>query len=147
MAAAPRISQFTQALNTSRELIVPRIRPAVAVVLMVVIHGAVSLIMYALLDSEVAVAILGVIAMTLPGVVAGYLTIAHPLLVAFAGVLLIWCVQVLVTWFVVDTFSVELLLAFIQGGIVQGVVLCVSCVAAHAVRSRFSKRLLEGGVS
>lgn len=131
----------------SRESIVPRIRPAVAVLLMVVIHSALSLTMYALFDSASAVAILAVIAMTVPGLVAGYLTIAHPLLVAFAGVILIWCVQILVTWFFVDTFSAELLLAFIQGDIVQGVVLCVSCVAAHAVRSRFSTRLLDGGPS
>ena len=116
----------------------PRVQPAVASLLMAVVHSGLSLVMYTMHASlgEVGVTLLAMAAMTLPAVVAGHLTTARPLVVAIGGVAIIWCVQMLATWFLVGPLTWQAVAFFIQGDIAQGAVACVVCVATFLLRSR-----------
>lgn len=115
----------------------PSLHPLAAAVLMAAIHSAIAFAMHAVADAGVGtITMLALLAMTLPAAVAGWLARSRPLVVALVGVALIWCVQLLATAAMLGTLSWGMVAVFLQGDLLQGVVLCVVCVAAFALRRR-----------
>ena len=119
----------------------PKVSPPLAIVLAVLLHSAISALLFSLPvtpSAEWAYSVFAIAALVLPGALAGFLTRARPLIVGLCAAVAIILVQCLGTYVLLGDASWSFLLAFMPGDALQLLVLCVASVAAYHFRIRFS---------
>jgi hypothetical protein len=118
----------------------PKVRPAMAIAVALLLHSAMTLYMFALAASKGpdhwGVTALAVFTLFVPGAMAGYLASRRPVFVGLLGAVLIASVQLLAVHLLVHAVTWSVLLRGLASDAMQGVVFCVIVVVAHHVRVR-----------
>ena len=115
-----------------------KVHPLLASAIMVAIYSIFSLLLLVFSDplGAFASAIFSMAAVVISAFCAGFYSSSRPMLVALMGAVGIWCVQLVMAYFILGALSLNLVLLGLQDDIILVVVSCVVCVAAFLLRRR-----------
>ncbi len=124
----------------------PKVRPAIAVLTAVVIHGALAVTMLTMPEIPSAEWLLGacaIVALVLPGLVAGALTSARPLIVGLCATVAVLTIQGILTYILSSNlggvYSWAVFLQHLPGFSLQALFMLLGAVAAFRVRAHLDR--------